>query len=222
MGDDAPVPPIENSDPLAPLYEKIARVLRGRAKDHVRIAVYGDSNGTMDFMTGEIRCVLQTKYGDAGHGFVATGRPWNWYRHRYVRHDSIKDTWEPFTVTTKPAMDRYYGHALIAGESMQGGADTWVQTAEEGAPIGTHVSRFDVHYLRWWRGGAFDVKVDGKLRTTVDTRAKGAEAGFARIDVDDGPHKLDIVAKGPQKVRIFGVSLTRDEKVKKLVERVGN
>jgi hypothetical protein len=216
MGDDAPVPPLEDpAATLAPFYEKIAALLRGDAKDHVRIAVYGDSNGTMDFMTGEMRRVLQTKYGDAGHGFVATGRPWNWYRHRYVRHDSMKDTWDPFTVTTKPTMDGFYGHALIAGESMQAGADTWVETAEDGAPIGTRASRFDIHYLKWWRGGPFDVKVDGKLHSTVDTEAKNSEAGFARIDVPDGPHKLDIVAKTLRKVRIFGVGLEREASISK-------
>lgn len=211
MGDDAPIPPLEHGDALAPFYARLAAVVRGRAKDHVRIAVYGDSNGTMDFMTGEMRRLLQTKYGDAGHGFVATGRPWNWYRHRYVRHDSMKDTWDPFTVTTKPSMDGLYGHALIFGESMQAGADTWVQTAEDGAPIGTRASRFDLHFLKWWRGGPFDVKIDGKLHSTIDTESKKAEAGFARIDVPDGPHKLDIVAKSFKKVRIFGVALSRAE-----------
>lgn len=210
MGDDAPIPPLEGGEALASLYERLAHVLRGTAKDHVRIAVYGDSNGTMDFMTGEMRRVLQTKYGDAGHGFVATGRPWNWYRHRYVRHDSMKDTWEPFTVTTKPVMDGFYGHALIVGESLQAGADTWVQTAEEGSPIGTRASRFDIHFLKWWRGGPFDVKVDGHLHSTIDTEAKKSEAGFARIDVPDGPHKIDIVAKTYKKVRIFGIAVERE------------
>jgi hypothetical protein len=118
-------------------------------------------------------------------------------------------------------MDGWYGHALIAGESLQGGADTWVQTAEEGAPIGTKASRFDIHYLKWWRGGPFDVKVDGQLQSTVDTQSKKPEAGFARIDVPDGPHKLDIVAKGSRKVRIFGVALSREEKPSFQVDGLG-
>jgi hypothetical protein len=210
MGDDVPVPPIEDdAATLAPFFEKLARVIRGTATEPVRMVVYGDSNGTMDFMTGEMRRLLQTKYGDAGHGFVATGRPWNWYRHRYVRHDSIKDEWEPFTVTTKPTMDGYYGFGMIVGESLQTGADTWVETAEDGAPIGTRVASFDISFLKWPRGGPFDVKIDGHLLATVDSHAKKAEAGFFRVDIPDGPHKLDLVARSFRKVRIFGVALGR-------------
>jgi hypothetical protein len=213
LGNDPPVPAIEDAaSAMAPLYERLALLLRGKATDHVRMAVYGDSNGTMDFMTGEMRRLFQTRYApDAGHGFVAVGRPWNWYRHRYVRHDSMKDTWQPFTVTTKPTMDGYYGHALIAGESLQANGVTWVATAEDGSPIGTRVSRFDVYFLKWWRGGPFDVKVDGVVRATVQTEAKKAEAGFLRVDVPDGPHTLSIVPKTFRKVRIFGVVLEREQ-----------
>jgi hypothetical protein len=210
IGDDAIVPPIEDdSATMAPFFETLARVVRGTATEPVRIVVYGDSNGTMDFMTGEMRRVLQTKYGDAGHGFVATGRPWNWYRHRYVRHDSIKGEWEPFTVTTKPTRDGFYGFGMIVGESLQNGADTWVETAEDGAPIGTRASSFDISFLKWPRGGPFDVKVDGHVVTNVDSYAKKPEAGFFRVEVPDGPHKLDIVARSFHTVRIFGVALGR-------------
>jgi hypothetical protein len=73
---DVEQPEIEDEgDTLEPFYEKLAAVARGKAKDHVRIAVYGDSNMTADWITGEMRRVFQKKLGDGGHGFVALGSP---------------------------------------------------------------------------------------------------------------------------------------------------
>jgi hypothetical protein len=221
VGDDPPVPPIEypgegGDAALAKLFEKMARLLRGKAKDHIRIGVYGDSNGTADYMTGEMRRVLQTKYGDAGHGFLAVGRPWTGYLHRWVKTQLQVDTWESYTVTTKPTPDTltgtgWYGHAMITAQSLQGNAQIWLGTADESAPIGQRVSKLEIFYLKWPRGGPFDVKVDGELKSTVDTNADTAGAGFEVIDVPDGPHKFTLASKKSERpVRFFGVTFTRD------------
>ena len=55
-----------------------AKLARGKATEHVRIAVYGNSNMTMDYMTGAMRRLLQSKFGDGGHGYVAMARPLAW------------------------------------------------------------------------------------------------------------------------------------------------
>jgi hypothetical protein len=78
---------IDDAHHLAPFLAKVAALVRGRAADHLRVAVYGDSNLTMDQMTGQMRRTLQGRYGDAGHGFVALGRPWAHYHHMDVEHD---------------------------------------------------------------------------------------------------------------------------------------
>jgi hypothetical protein len=218
VGEDAPIPDIEDGDGLASFHARLGELARGTSKDHVRIAVYGDSNGTRDFMTGEMRRVLQLQYGDAGHGFVALARPWNWYLHKYVKHDHWAPGWEPFTVTTKPSVDvygqkdviGYYGHALIAAQSEQGSAVTWVSTVDAASPIGSKMSSADVYYLKKPGGGRFDVRVDGKVVTNVDTDAKEVGAGFYKADMPDGPHKVEFVATTPRKVRLFGVAIERE------------
>ena len=69
-------PIVDEAHDLDSFYARVSPVsVRGKAKDHVRIAVYGDSNMTMDFITGSMRRLLQGKYGDGGHGYVAMGRP---------------------------------------------------------------------------------------------------------------------------------------------------
>jgi hypothetical protein len=198
---------------LERFFERTALLLRGRAKDPVRIAVYADSNGTMDFMTGEMRRDLQESHGDAGHGFVALARPWPWYRHQYVVTDYDDKAWDAFTVTTHPtpSLDPWYGQGLIVAQSKQSGARTWVQTAPEGSPIGTQASRFEVWYLAWPPGGSFQVKVDGAVKASADTHAEGEPRfAFVRVDVPDGPHKMVAVTTSPRPVRLLGAVVERD------------
>jgi hypothetical protein len=226
MGLDLPPPvTIDGLDPasvdiddahgaLSRFFERTARLLRHAAKDPVRIGVYADSNGTMDFMTGEMRRVLQTSHGDSGHGYVALARPWPWYRHQYVVSDYDDKAWTAYTVTTHPTptMDPWYGQALIVAQSKQGGARTWVETMPGPAPIGTHASRFEVWYLSWPSGGAFDVKIDGEVKGSADTHAEGdPHFGFVRVDVPDGPHKMVAVTKDAHQTRLLGAVLEREE-----------
>jgi hypothetical protein len=221
-GLDPPVVDIE--DPHASLtrfYERTEALLRGRSREPVRIAVYGDSNGTMDYVSGEMRRVLQTAHGDAGHGFVALSRPWEWYRHQYVVADYQKEAWDAYTVTTRPtpsttsllsSLDPWYGQGLIVAQSHQTGAAASVATAPEGAPVGTHVSRVEFWYLAWPTGGAFDVKVDGEVKAGADTHAEGdPHFGFVRVDMPDGAHKVMAVTRSAKPVRLLGAVLERDE-----------
>ncbi len=214
-GLDPPV--VDVDDPqgsLARFFARTDAVLRGKTTEPVRIAVYGDSNGTMDYITGEMRRVLQTAHGDAGHGFVALGRPWPWYIHTYVVADSMKDAWSAYTVTTHPTptMDPFYGQGLIAAQSKQTGARTWVATAPEGSAIGTRVSSFEVWYATLPYGGAFDVEVDGVVKASADTHAEGdPHFGFVHVDVPDGPHKMTAVSKTAHPVRLLGAVLARKE-----------
>ncbi len=207
--DGAPIPPIEDGDRLAPFYDRLARTLRGTARDHLRIGVYGDSNGCKDFLTGEMRRWLQTKHGDAGHGYLALGKPWDWYLHRDVRHGVQRDLWTSYVVSSRPAPDPYYGHGLIAAESNLRGAITWFATAEADAPIGRTLSRVELWYLKRPRGGAFDVIIDGAHHQTIDTRADTIAAGFATIDLPDAPHKVQITPRGGAPVRLLGATLER-------------
>jgi hypothetical protein len=207
--DHAPVPPIEDGDRLAPFYERLARTLRGTAVDHVRIGVYGDSNGCQDFLTGEMRRWLQTRWGDAGHGYLALGKPWNWYIHRDVRHGMDRELWTSYVVSSRPAPDAYYGHGLIAAESSLRGATTWFATADDDAIVGRTVSRVEIWYLKSPRGGAFDVVIDGAKEETIDTRASAVSAAFRTIELADAPHKVTIVPRGGAPVRLLGATLER-------------
>jgi lysophospholipase L1-like esterase len=190
-------------------YDRMAGLARGTATDHVRIAVYGDSNMTGDFITGAMRRTLATRFGDAGHGYVALGRPWSWYVHQDVRHGVDPKFWKMYATSTNRVADGYYGFANIAAESALAGARSWVETAEPSAPVGTTVSDFDLFFLKRPHGGSFDVKIDGAVARSIDTSSPDFDAGFEAFQVPDGPHKLECVVTGGGLVRLFGVALER-------------
>jgi hypothetical protein len=206
-----PVPPIEDAQDrvMAPLYERLAGIVRGTATDHVRIGIYGDSNMTMDWITGAMRRQLQARWGDAGHGFIAVGKPWNWYHHMDARHGLWERAWTSYAVSTNGVLDGMYGFAGIAAQSMQVGATAWVETAPETSPVGRTASSFDVYFVRAPGNGAFALRLDGELRATIDTHGAPAGADFHRLEVPDAPHKLEMVTVGPKPVRLLGVALER-------------
>lgn len=208
----APIPPIvDDKRSLATFYEAYAALARGRAKEHVRLGMYGDSNLTMDELTGRMRRELQKRFGDGGHGFVALAIPWHWYQHQDVHHDGQWDYFKQIATSTDPVGDWHYGMAMMASESKRPGGSVWVATADPGAPIGATASRFDVFFLKKPGGGEFELVADGKVLRTVSAKSTKPELGIEHVDLPDGPHKLACAVKTTAPVRFFGATLERDE-----------
>ncbi len=207
--DPAPVP-IVRPEALDGFYDALAKLARGRASDSVRIAVFGDSNLTMDFTSGRMRRRLQQRFGDAGHGFVALGKPWSHYRHMDVQHDVIGG-WKAFAITTSPTGDGMYGLGGIAAENQYIGARTFAATAPEGSPVGGAVGRFDLFYFARPHGGEVGVRIDEQSPERLSTLAAQPGLGVRRFEVADGPHKIEVSATSNGSVRLFGVALERSE-----------
>ncbi|MBX3221963.1 MAG: hypothetical protein KF795_15710 [Labilithrix sp.] len=206
-----PVPEIVDAGrSLAPFFDRLAALERGTATRPLRIAIYGDSNLTSDFLPGHLRRVLQARYGDAGHGWVSLSKPWGSYRHDDVVHAGFWPMFKLYAPTTHLVGDKQYGFANMAAESSEIGASAWAGTTKDAkAAIGQSVSRFELHYLKQPRGGSFTVQIDRKDVRSIETRAAAFEAGVETFEVDDGPHELRCVVRGDGRVRLFGTSLDR-------------
>ncbi len=74
------------------LHRALARAAAGEGQ--ARLAVFGASHVASDLFTGYIRRELQTRYGDAGHGFLLPVHPWRTYRHRDINIESDGKRWE--------------------------------------------------------------------------------------------------------------------------------
>jgi len=206
--------PVPLEDPgqriLAPFYERLAALARGRADRHVRIAFYGDSNMTLDLISGAMRRTLQKAYGDGGHGFVAVGKPWRWYDHIDVEHRFVGE-WATFSPSTVRVRDWTYGLGGIVSATREVGARATFATAPKDAPVGKRASRFGIFYEVRSRGGVFDVLVDGEKLQRVDTSEGAGLTGYHVVQVEDEPHEFRILNASKRLIRIFGVTLERDE-----------
>lgn len=209
---DVPVPELVDfsaKEQMAPFYEKLARLARGRSKDHVRILMYGDSNLTRDDISGELRRTLQHTFGDGGHGYIGVGKPWSWYIHNDVRHGAEPKAWKVFSMSTDQVADRLYGFGGLAAQNIIQKAHAFVATAPDGAEVGSRVSRFQVMHLRRPNHGSFDVLIDGKQVARVDSAGPKVEAAIESFRVPDGAHKLELVSEADL-VRLLGVVMERD------------
>jgi hypothetical protein len=223
VDEGAPELPVidDPSHNLAKFYARWAEIARGTSKRTLRIALYGDSNMTMDGLTAMLRRAFQKKYGDAGHGFVALARPWGWYHHHDVVHGFYENMWTAYATTTAPAPDNHMGFSGIAAESKAPGALTWVATAEGDSPIGKTASRFGVYYLKRPMHATFEVRLDGKGVKEVDTFSPKIDVGYDEITTEDAAHKVAFAARGGT-VRLLGATLERDlEKPSVTVDSLG-
>jgi lysophospholipase L1-like esterase len=174
----------------------------------VRVLHYGDSAIVVDTITGAMRRRLQARFGDGGHGFVAVGRPWKWYRHLDVRH-GCNEVWTLRRVTKPKGTDGRFGLGGISAHTTLAGADAWFATAAKG-PVGGRASRFQILYLRQPRGGRLKLELDGQRLAPLDTAGPQVESALHTVTTTDGPHKLAIETGGGGEVRLFGVALERE------------
>ena len=86
--DEALSPPSYLSAPpgsLTTFFSALLRVEQGQPGAIVRVLHYGDSPTSQDFITADVRALLDRRFGDGGHGFVLIAKPWAWYSHRGSR-----------------------------------------------------------------------------------------------------------------------------------------
>lgn len=188
---------------LATFHEALRRA--SESKGRARLLIYGDSHVARDLYPGIIRRRLQERFGDAGPGFVPLVTPFTHYRHEDLIIAPLGD-WKLLRPLGRshPGPCGAFG---IAAEA-EGEATTFVQTRRSEGP-GSRVNRFDVFYLLQPGGGTMEVRVDGGEPRLVKTAAKARRPGFVLLKVRDGPHKLQVRARGDGPVRLFGVSADR-------------
>jgi lysophospholipase L1-like esterase len=200
--------PIEDASGrvLARLHDALVRAEQGRGA--ARLLFYGASHTASDQYTGYLRRRLQSRFGDAGHGFVLPVRPFAYYDHRDVRIES-RGRWRTIAVRGRDRDPGAYGLAGVAVETST--RATAVVEPSRATGRGSLVKSFEVYYLRQPRGGTFDLRLDGRRVARISTAAPGRELGYERVEAEvEGPHRLEIRAHGDGRVRLFGVQMERE------------
>lgn len=196
---------LDNTAALRRFFEALGRLDDGTAQDDVRIVQFGDSHTAADMMTGTARHALQARFGDGGRGFVELGRPYRYYWQEGLKSPGMTHDFHAERGKLdhgKFVGDGCYGLGGICLVTSHSGARAW---AELDAPS----SKIEIDYWQQPGGGSFDLVVDGSDVLTVKTRAAAAASAFQSVVVPDGPHKVEVRARGDGEVRVFGVNLDR-------------
>ena len=177
-------------------YEALWSTEKREPRAVTRIVHYGDSPTTADLITGDVRTLLQRRFGDAGHGFVLPAKPWAWYQHTGA---SVSGSgWEMLPASHFEMRDGLFGLGGVTFTGEAGASSRVVlQTAGH--------TDFEVWFLRQPGGGAFTFRADGEPLGRVDTAAERKAPGFAAFHASQGARTLDVrVEQGS--VRLFGIS----------------
>jgi lysophospholipase L1-like esterase len=163
----------------------------------VTVLHYGDSPTTADLITGDVRALLQQRFGDAGHGYLLTAKPWAWYQHRDI--DISDHEWKISTAVGK-GHDEVYG---IGGASFEGsaGANSHI-TLHDNPPSPTQ-SSVEIDFLARPNGGDITLGANGSQIARFSTAADIPRPATHTVELPADTRTLDLaVASGS--ARLFG------------------
>ncbi|HIA01571.1 MAG TPA: hypothetical protein EYN06_10785 [Myxococcales bacterium] len=192
---------------LSSFHDSLRRTEKGKGK--TRILVFGASHTAADLLTGKMRKLLQTRFGDGGHGFLMPARPWRSYRREGIVWEGPKTRWARWHwdyARLKPRChdDGLYG---LAGMSvMASNKRRWdrFRTRERGSKA----SYFELIYAKQQKGGDLYLRIDGGIRRRIKTRGNGG-FGVWKSQLKLGSHSFEIRPKGNGNVRLYGAVVER-------------
>jgi len=167
-----------------------------------RIVHYGDSPTTADLITADIRQMLQTQFGDAGHGFHLIAKPWAWYEHRGVTAEA--DGWTAGAANQPESpQDGLFG---LGGATFEGPPGAWARFKFAQAPE----EQVEVHGWRQPGGGRVSVFSGGMRLGELDTQAEKPQEAFATFTLPTGAKNVELrVTSGV--VRLFGIQFVKPQ-----------
>jgi lysophospholipase L1-like esterase len=205
-------PPISLDDPsqkaLDHFFERLMAAERKEPGAIVRIVYYGDSIVASDFITGKLRRLLQSRFGDAGHGYalVANAFP-GWFHIDVSRKAS--DQWKTSRCIGPYAEDGLYGLGCVSFTARK--PDEWFSmgTADRDE-WGRSASRFELEYLAQPGGGDVDILLDGKKVKSLSTEGPEKKVAYEVVTAPDGPHTCEVRTTTDKPTRLFGMRMERD------------
>ncbi len=192
---------------MSAFYKHLGHTIRGEKGAVTRVLHYGDSVIASDYVSGTMRRRMQARFGDAGHGFILTANPWEWYFHNDVDHRA-SEGWSMSRITGPLTKDGLYGLGGVSFHTAMTATATFGTTTR--GDYGKSVSRFDVYYLEQPGGGDFQMEVKGQEPIFVSTRGDAKVSRKASITVPDGESAMTLRTLGGGDVRTFGVVMERD------------
>lgn len=201
--------PISLDDPsgiaLQHFHEALRETEAGRKQ--TRIVVYGASHTAADIYPDMVRQRLQARFGDGGAGFVMPAKPIKYYSVPGIAFESSVG-WTGYHVRTSTTAEDHYGLAgQYVSPSKRTARAAFVTKAH--GDLSGFASDFELYYWKQPGGGRFKVEIDGK--TTELSAAGKSGPAYKHWSLADDHHRVEITARGDRPLRIFGMSVERDQ-----------
>ena len=166
----------------------------------VTVLHYGDSPTTADLITGDVRELLQSRFGDAGRGFLLAAKPWAWYGHRGV--DLSDKGWQTSTAVGK-GREEIYG---LGGASFEGspGASTHITLKNPGQ------TSIEIAFLARPNGGDLSASANDTPVETFSTAADVPHPAWHTVALPPATKSIDLKPTSGAtsgNVRLFGETL---------------
>lgn len=189
---------IDDSDALAPFFAALHSLelppVAGPAQV-VTILHYGDSPTTADLITGDVRALLQQRFGDAGVGFLLVAKPWAWYQHRNT--DLTDHNWTISTAVGK-GREEVYG---IGGASFEGDPAAGTRIT-----LKTPQSTLELAFLARPNSGSVAISTNESPVATIPTAADTPHPAWRSVPLPPAARTIDLKPEGAP-VRLFGETL---------------
>ena len=202
--------PIE--DPSGTALESFHKSLHATSlsKKKTRILHFGASHTAADMFTGQIRKILQKRFGDGGHGWFMPARPYRYYRHQALVFEGPPDKklrwhWDFARGRPKCHNDGLYG---LAGMSIMANKPTqWARfrIARKGT-TGTSAAKLELYYAKQWGGGDLSLTINSKRWRRIKTRGR-PKLGIFSLSLKPGHQSFYMKPRGNGWVRLYGAVL---------------
>jgi lysophospholipase L1-like esterase len=201
-----PVPtlPPRKLDPIETPRKAPPQKMRKAQPKGITILQLGDSHTAADFMTGELRRLLQAKYGDGGAGYLTAGRP-----HAGVRSSAFRinasDGWSYEALQRSAENSKFWLSGFNAIAKEQG------ETISFRAENQFSFDRIEIQALRQPKGGNIEIRIDGVLQSEVSLDGNVREPVVIQMvperAASDRLREITITTKGDGLVNLASVAV---------------
>jgi len=200
--------PMEGEVHLSGLFTKLqGRLDHPENRQRVRLTHVGDSHIIADFWTGEMREVMQRRYGDGGRGYVLPGKAWRSFGQRHIQHRT-EGEWE--TANIKRGRGRgWFGPGGLVFRSSN--PDDRLEIFTKATQPASHFDRLDVLAVGRPGGGSYRLNVDSIPYGEVSTSAPYFSLLRTRYSLSEGAHRVSVSpSANGREITILGFSLERE------------
>lgn len=186
---------------LDAFFKRLARSEAGDKGAVTRVLHFGDSAIAGDDITGTLRERFQSRFGDAGPGFVFIDKPWTWYARNGVRMAS-REGWKPSSLIFNRIDDGAYGLGGVAFQTVQKGLSSRIELT---SPLTSGPAHVELFYLGQPLGGTLRVTVGDEAPRDVTTVAPIPMSGFTAFDSTGPIDRVVVETTSGKPVRLYGV-----------------